>query len=160
MNRCDFLGILLAINSVYQSVCLLSLIISIVVILRGYGIKRSDCYPMVVAYVIGASNQAPMALAISFDLLLAVLLPLRHQSLGTLLYISAILLLCWSYALFIAIYGWIMMDDDIIPFCNAVIGSFYPTEALIAHRNHRGKFALCGFLGNIVKNDHMGICIL
>ncbi|EYC04509.1 hypothetical protein Y032_0087g2051 [Ancylostoma ceylanicum] len=70
-------GYLLAINAVYQSVCLISQLVNLVVIVTNVSIERRTCYPIVVPFIITCSQQATMAFAIALDLLIALVFPLR-----------------------------------------------------------------------------------
>ncbi|VDP21166.1 unnamed protein product [Heligmosomoides polygyrus] len=115
-------GYLLAINALFQSVCLLSLFINIAVILSERKISRRDCYPMVTPYTIAISMQAPMALAIATDLFIALLLPIRYRNLPTFLYVAGLCTPGMVYALVVTAFGWAMLNDDMLSLCNVVVG--------------------------------------
>ncbi|VDO63112.1 unnamed protein product [Haemonchus placei] len=111
-------GILLAINAVFQSVCLVSTFINVTVILSGSRIARNVCYPLVMPFTIASSLQTPMALVIAIDLLLALISPLKYRQQDTLKYIVGLCAPGMIYALFIGFYGLIKMDNEMLDFCN------------------------------------------
>ncbi|RCN48511.1 hypothetical protein ANCCAN_05336 [Ancylostoma caninum] len=77
-------------------------------------------------YTIAISQQAPMALVIALDLLIALIFPMRYRSISTMPYVALLCLPGWIYSLFFMIYGWIMMNDDLVHLCNVVVGlDFY-----------------------------------
>ncbi|KAL6738476.1 hypothetical protein Aduo_012021 [Ancylostoma duodenale] len=136
-------GLLLAITSTYQFVCLLSTTINLTVMLFHVKINRSLCYPIILPYLICSCHQAPMILANALDLLFVLTSPIRYRTMRTRLYVAVMCIPSWLYAMFFAVCGWIMMNDDVLEFCNPVVAQ-HPAV----------------LKWYVITNDAINVCIL
>ncbi|EPB79310.1 hypothetical protein ANCCEY_01603 [Ancylostoma ceylanicum] len=123
----------------------------------GKPIERSRCYPIVMPYTIAISQQAPMAFVIALDLLIALIFPIRYRSISTLPYVALLCLPGWIYSLFFMIYGWIMMNDDLVHLCNVVVGLEPSVSSLWTFSNVVVNVAI--FFGCICFSQNFYVCI-
>ncbi|EYB93342.1 hypothetical protein Y032_0183g925 [Ancylostoma ceylanicum] len=114
-------GLLLAITSAHQIVCLLSAPVCLTIILLHIKVKRSVCYPMIAPFMSCSSHQAPLVLSSALDLLFVLLDPVRYRAMRTLPYVIAHCIPGGIYSAFFTVYGWMMMDNDVLDFCNPVV---------------------------------------
>ncbi|EYC04514.1 hypothetical protein Y032_0087g2054 [Ancylostoma ceylanicum] len=63
-----------------------------------------------------------MAFSIALDLLIALVFPVRHRMLRTLPYLILLCAPSWIFALVFTIYGWVTANDEVLKFCNVIIG--------------------------------------
>ncbi|VDM65728.1 unnamed protein product [Strongylus vulgaris] len=116
-NRLNISGILLALNAVCHIICLLSELINVIFIIFLSPFTRRQCYPFIALYIFSSSQQTLMTLAISVDLLVALLFPL-----WTTPYVTTIFTFCSLYSLPISMWGLVTQDDEVIQFCNPPLG--------------------------------------
>ncbi|EYB93343.1 hypothetical protein Y032_0183g925 [Ancylostoma ceylanicum] len=117
-------GLLLAITSAHQIVCLLSAPVCLTIILLHIKVKRSVCYPMIAPFMSCSSHQAPLVLSSALDLLFVLLDPVRYRAMRTLPYVIAHCIPGGIYSAFFTVYGWMMMDNDVLDFCNPVVAAY------------------------------------
>ncbi|CAJ0602775.1 unnamed protein product [Cylicocyclus nassatus] len=114
-------GILLGINAISHMICLFGETSNAAFLISHTSVSRRDCFLIISPYIFTISHQAVMTLAISADLLYALLFPIWYQVLPTLSYIITIFGICSVYALFVLISGLMNLDDEIIR-CNVPLG--------------------------------------
>ncbi|KAL6744395.1 hypothetical protein Aduo_017334 [Ancylostoma duodenale] len=77
---------------------------------------------MMVPFIFCSSHQAPMVLSSAMDLLFVLICPIGYRTVRTLPYIIALCIPGGIYSTFLIVIGWIMVDDDLLEFCNPLVG--------------------------------------
>ncbi|CAJ0591663.1 unnamed protein product [Cylicocyclus nassatus] len=115
-------GMLIGINAVFHSICLLSELFNAAFIISGEVIVRKTCYPYIALYMLVVCQQAMMILMISLDLLISLIFPLWHRKFPTGPYVVGVCALASIYSFSVAIWGWEAQNDEIIAYCNPPLG--------------------------------------
>ncbi|KIH57131.1 hypothetical protein ANCDUO_12680 [Ancylostoma duodenale] len=74
-----------------------------------------------VPFIFCSSHQAPMVLSSAMDLLFVLICPIGYRTVRTLPYIIALCIPGGIYSTFLIVIGWIMVDDDLLEFCNPLL---------------------------------------
>ncbi|CAD6198928.1 unnamed protein product [Caenorhabditis auriculariae] len=85
-------------------------------------ITRINCYEVIWPYIFCMCFQAVMMLMILFDIFIMIYLPIWYRNTGTRKYVGMMLILPVAYGALVMIWGFILMDDEIVVFCNPPIG--------------------------------------
>ncbi|EYC18550.1 hypothetical protein Y032_0027g1581 [Ancylostoma ceylanicum] len=72
-------GVLLALTSFYQMMCLLGELVNVYFALSGKEIKRDVCFMLMSPYLVFSCLQSTMFLVLALDILVAILFPLKHK---------------------------------------------------------------------------------
>ncbi|KAL6744393.1 hypothetical protein Aduo_017333 [Ancylostoma duodenale] len=92
------------------------------VLLAIISLTRDVCYPMIAPFMFCFSYQASLVLSSALDLLFILLSPVRYRAMRTLPYVIAHCIPGGIFSLFFTVYGWMMMNDDVLDFCNPAVG--------------------------------------
>lgn len=115
-------GILLGLNSFNHLLCLLFEVVDLGFALTFKPISRRTCYSVIFFYIFVVCHQSAMTLMMSVDLLIALLVPVWYRICPTKPYIVTCVLFCTVFAFPFSLWGWIAVNDDLIPFCNPPLG--------------------------------------
>ncbi|EPB73060.1 hypothetical protein ANCCEY_07870 [Ancylostoma ceylanicum] len=108
-------GVLLALTSFYQLMCLLGELVNVSFALSGVEIKRNMCFILMSPYLVFSCLQSTMFLVLALDVLIAILFPLKHMVTRLGVYVSIASIPAVVYAVLIlslAIAGMISMETN------------------------------------------------
>ncbi|VDL65304.1 unnamed protein product [Nippostrongylus brasiliensis] len=152
------LGILLAINAFMHLICLLYELPNAAFLITGTMLTRRQCYHILGLYIFAINMQVIVALGIAIDLFIALFFPVKYRTCRTTVFVMFFMVLGSIFSLTIVVWGWIVRNDEVIPFCNPPLGIsififvfifnvylyFFSVlyAAIIAHLKFRGLKAL------------------
>ncbi|EPB71190.1 hypothetical protein ANCCEY_09719 [Ancylostoma ceylanicum] len=76
-----------------------------------------------VPFIFCSSHQAPLMLSSAVDLLFVLTCPIRYRAIRTLPYVTGLCIPAGIYSLVVIVFGWIMVNDDLLEFCNPLVGT-------------------------------------
>ncbi|RCN43605.1 hypothetical protein ANCCAN_10376 [Ancylostoma caninum] len=77
---------------------------------------------MIAPFMFCCSYQASLVLSSALDLLLVLLIPVRYRAMRTVPYVIGHCIPGGIFSLSFTVYGWMMMNDDVLKFCNPAVG--------------------------------------
>ncbi|VDL67832.1 unnamed protein product [Nippostrongylus brasiliensis] len=66
--------------------------------------------------------QVIVALGIAIDLFIALFFPVKYRTCRTTVFVVFFMVLGSIFSLTIVVWGWIVRNDEVIPFCNPPLG--------------------------------------
>ncbi|CAD6186867.1 unnamed protein product [Caenorhabditis auriculariae] len=110
-------GCLVFVLSVSHLVCIFSEMIGLTLRLRFRPMSRRKCFEYNAAYVFCIMFQSALFLAITVDLALSILCPIRHRLWNKYRYVATLCLPPFIYASVCCLVGFVFMNDEITPTC-------------------------------------------
>ncbi|TKR82546.1 hypothetical protein L596_016255 [Steinernema carpocapsae] len=118
-NKC---GLLIGILGFCDLFCIIFEWQNLVRLLLGIQNYRFSCYVLITPYIFMINFQSTIILVVSFDRLLAIMLPIKYRVVRNDLYVLAVMTPGALYGISITIAGYMYMIDEPIEVCNPPLG--------------------------------------
>lgn len=107
-------------------ICLLFELPNAGLLFTGIQLKRNECFSAISIYVFFICAQAVIILMMTIDIFVIIFLPTFYRTITTWKYLTGMLTIPVFYSSGIVAWGFILMDDEIVMFCNPPL-ALYPT---------------------------------